>query len=505
MIDVIVVGGGPVGMFLATELRLGGVNVTVLEKALQRNVHSRAFRLQPRTLDILDTRGLLDRFSKDNLCWPKAHFAGLKPLLDLTKTGGEHGHSLLIPQARTEQLLEEHAQDVGVDIRRGHELTGLRQDEGKVTATVQHGTEVYQLDASYLVGCDGGRSTVRKLAKVDFPGTGGRATALLGDVTLDEPEKLPSGVPGTMRTPGGLLMAVALEAGVTRVLTTEFGRPHPDRDAPVTMEEFLASIHRVTGEDVKMHNPRWLSRFNDSTRLAQQYRDGRVLLAGDAAHVHFPIGAQGLNLGLQDAMNLGWKLAAEIRGWAPKGLLDTYHKERQPVARAVLRETQAQLALMNPDETINPLRELLQELLALDSVNVYLARLVSGTDVRYDFDGGEADPNPLLGCFAPVVSIKTDDGQTRLPELLRPGRGVLVEFVDPGEPGNPAALGPGWRDRVDVAVCHTSAEPPARQLLLRPDGHVAWAAPAPASAEQGPDDCAGRGRALATWFGDPVG
>ncbi|MEU5940782.1 FAD-dependent monooxygenase [Micromonospora sp. NPDC047548] len=495
-VDVVVVGGGPVGLLLAAELRLAGVGAVVLEKRPDINPHSRAFRLQPRTLEILDARGLLDRFRKDNLMWPSAHFAGIKPLLNLAGLESEHPYSLLIPQARTERLIEAHARELGAEIRRGHEVVDLRQDDDTVTVQVREGDTEYELRADFLVGCDGGGSTVRKLAGIEFPGTGGSVAALLGDVTIVEPEKLPSGVPGTMRTANGLLMAVALEAPTTRVLTTEFGREHADRTAPVTLDELRESILRVTGQEVRLRDPQWLSRFTDATRLAEKYRSGRILLAGDAAHVHFPIGAQGLNLGLQDAMNLGWKLAAEVNGWAPKGLLDTYARERQPVARAVLRETQAQLALMNPDERINPLRELFGQLLALDAVNLFLSRLVSGTDVRYAFDPAD-EADPLVGGYAPAIAIRTADGRGRVAELLRSGRGVLLVLGDLLEA---SALQGGWARRVEVVTADPVDKPEVKALLLRPDGHVVWAAPLDAVQEE---TRTGLRQALTTWFGAP--
>ncbi|RMI43204.1 FAD-dependent monooxygenase [Actinomadura harenae] len=499
MVDVVVAGGGPVGMFLATELRLAGVEVVVLERSVDPNPHSRAFRLQPRTLDVLDSRGLLDRFRADHLDWPSAHFAGLRPLLDLGRTGGEHPHSLLIPQAHTERILEERAAALGADIRRGHELVGLRQDDAAATARVrlvggEHAGGEYEISARYLVGCDGGRSAVRRLAEIGFPGTGGRVSALLGDVTLDDPDKLPSGIPGTLRTPAGLLMAVALEPGITRVLTTEFGRDLPDPETPMTLDELRDSVRRVTGEDVTMREPRWLSRFGDATCLADHYRDHRVLLAGDAAHVHFPIGAQGLNLGLQDAVNLGWKLAGEVRGWAPRTLLDSYDRERRPVARAVLRETRAQLALMNPDESINPLRELFGELLALDEVNAYLAALVSGVDVRYVFE--DAEDGSLAGGYAPACAIMSAAGATRPAELLRTGRGVALL---PEDSADLAELRAGWGDRVDMVGATVKGREGAAALLLRPDGYVAWSA-ASGLADDAVD---GLRRSLTTWCGAP--
>lgn len=494
MVEVVVAGGGPVGMFLAAELRLSGIGVVVLERSPEPTQHSRAFRLQPRTLDILDARGLLERFRKDHLEWPNAHFAGLKPLLDLGSTGGEHGYSLLIPQTHTERLLEEHASALGADIRRGHEVIGFDQDADVVRVRVRNGEEEYSLAARFLVGCDGGRSTVRRLSGLAFTGTAGRVTALLGDVTLDDPDKLPSGIPGTLRTPRGLLMAVALEPGVTRVVTTEFDRARPDPDAPVTLDELSSSVRRITGENVGLGTPRWLSHFTDAARLADCYRDRRVLLAGDAAHVHFPIGAQGLNLGLQDAANLGWKLAAEVRGWAPKMLLHTYDKERRPVARGVLREIQAQLVLMRTDDAINPLRELFGELLALDAVNTFLSRMVAGTDVRYDF-GLESDGD-LVGRFAPSQVVKTHDGDMRLAELLRAGRAVAV--LHEGFPGL-AGLRAQWAGRVDV-VSTIAPCPEARGLLLRPDGHVAWIMTDQASEEAA---TASLQQAMASWFGAP--
>ena len=495
MVDVVVAGGGPVGMFLAAELRLAGVDVVVLERSSDPNQHSRAFRLQPRTLDVLDARGLLDRFREDHLDWQSAHFAGLRPLLDLGNTKGGHPYSLIIPQAHTERILEEHTAALGADIRRGHELVALRQDDLKVTVQVRHAGEDYEIPAQYLVGCDGGGSTVRKLAEIPFPGTGGNVAALLGDVTLDDPEKLPSGIPGTLRTPNGLLMAVELESGITRVLTTEFGRRLPEAETPMTLDELRSSVQRVTGEDVKLQDPRWLSRFSDATCLADRYRDGRVLLAGDAAHVHFPIGAQGLNLGLQDAANIGWKLAAAVRGWAPKTLLDTYDKERRPVARAVLRETQAQLALMNPDESINPLRELFSELLSLDAVNSFLAELVSGTDVRYDFDT-DGD-GALVGLYMPPYVIMSETGLTRPAETLRTGHGVAL--LPEGFEGLPA-LRAGWADRVEMVTGVVNGLPELTALLLRPDGYVAWSTASDVTA----DVADGLRQSLSRWFGEPT-
>ncbi|MEU2287253.1 FAD-dependent monooxygenase [Streptomyces sp. NPDC013178] len=488
MVDVIVAGGGPVGMLLASELRLHDVDVVVLEREPEPSPHSRAFRLQPRTMEMLDYRGLADRFRRGRKEWPKAHFAGLEPLLELGDLVSEHPYSLLIPQAWTERLLAERAAELGAAVRRGHRVTGLAQDGDGVTVDVAGGPEgPYVLRASYLVGCDGGRSTVRRLAGFGFPGTRARVTALLGDVLLDDPARLPVGVPGTVRTPRGLLMAVALETPVVRVLTTEFHPPSKDADAPVTMDELCSAIDRVTGRQVDIREARWLSRFGDATRLADGYRRGRVLLAGDAAHIHFPIGAQGLNLGLQEAMNLGWKLAAEVRGTAPHGLLDSYHDERHPVARRVLRETAAQLALMNPDERIDPLRELFGELLALPAVNAHLANLVAGTDVSY---GGPDGAHPWVGRPAPSLELKTDDGRTSLPALMHAGRAVLLDLTGAvaAREGAESLSARG----VDVVPAVAGRDAGVEALLIRPDGHVAWA---------GAAGDPGLREALTTWFG----
>ncbi|MDC0772583.1 FAD-dependent monooxygenase [Streptomyces sp. HD] len=506
--DVVVVGGGPVGMLLAAELRLNGVDVVVLEKLSAPSGHSRAFRLQPRTLEILDSRGLLDRFADGRTTWPSAHFAGLRPLLELGALDSAHPHSLLIPQARTEALLEEHAVVLGADVRRGHEVVGLRQnagpgedpDRGSVTVRFAGPNGEAEIEASHVVGCDGGRSTIRGLAGIPFPGIGGSVSALLGDVVLADRAALPSGVPGTLRTPQGLLMAVKLEEGVTRILTTEFGRDPGARDAPVTLAELTGAVRRVTGAEVELRDPRWLSRFSDATCLAGQYRAGRVLLAGDAAHVHFPIGAQGLNLGLQDAMNLGWKLADTVRGRAPGGLLDTYGAERRPVAERVLRETRAQLALMNPDERIDPLREMFSELLALDPVNAHLAGLTAGLDVRYAApDTGTEDPagaHALVGGRVPELSFTTAAGPVRVAELLRAGRPVLVDAAD----GGAADVSAAWAGRVDVVRAAPPGANGCAALLVRPDGYVAWAAgPGAFEAPARP----GLRAALTQWFGAP--
>lgn len=487
MADVIVVGGGPVGMMLACELRLHGVEVTVLEREPEPNRQSRAFRLQPRTMELLDHRGLADRFRNGRKEWPKAHFAGLRPLLELGDLPSEHPYSLLIPQAETERLLAARATELAADIRRGHRLTAFVQDADSVTAEVSGPDGAYTLAARFLVGCDGGRSTVRGLGDFGFPGTAANVTALLGDVLLEDPSQLPTGIPGTLRTPNGLLMAVALETPVVRVLTTEFRAPVGDTARPVGADELRAAIERVTGRSVDLAETYWLSRFSDATRLVEEYRRGRVMLAGDAAHIHFPIGAQGLNLGLQEAVNLGWKLAATLRRGAPERLLDSYHRERHPVAARVLRETRAQLALMDPDPRTDPLRELIGELLALPAVNQHLSGLVSGTDVTY----GAADgAHPWTGRTAPALALKTADGHARVADLLHDGRGVLLDLAGTFPFERYTRL---LRARpVDPVRAETVDAPGVEALLIRPDGHVAWA---------GAGRDLGLPRALETWFG----
>jgi 2-polyprenyl-6-methoxyphenol hydroxylase-like FAD-dependent oxidoreductase len=484
--QVVVAGCGPVGAFLAAELRLAGASVVVLERLAEPNPHSRAFRLQTRTLELLDHRGLLETFLANAIKIPKTHFAAIRPpLLDLDRLDSEHPFTLGIPQTRTEAYLEEHACGLGVEIRRGHEVVGLTQDEDEVRLAVRGPDGEYELTAGYAVGCDGGRSTVRKLAGIGFPGSAGQVSALLGDVTLDAPQEFPSGVPGTLRTPDGLVMAVGMPGVGIRVFTCEFGREVPDRDLPVTLDELRAAVRRVTGRDIGMREPTWLARFTDASRLVETYRKGRVFLAGDAAHVHFPIGAQGLNLGLQDAMNIGWKLGRRIAGRAGDGLLDTYDAERRPAAERVILETRAQLALMDPAETVEPVRELLRELLAIDEVNLHLSRLLTGLDARYPAPEGA---HPLVGRLVPAVPL---EGGVRVAELLRPARAVLLDLT--GRFPLPAGVG-GHVDRVELKPADTSD---LGAVLIRPDGYVAWAAEADG-------DDRGLAAALATWLGTPA-
>ena len=344
MIDVIVAGGGPTGLMLASELRLHGVHVLVLEKDAEPTKVVRALGLHARSIEVMDQRGLLERFLALGQQYPVGgFFAGIrKPAPDRLDTA--HPYVLGIPQTVTDRLLAEHAAELGVEIRRGCELVGLSQDDDGVTAELADGT---QLRSRYLVGCDGGRSTVRKLLGVGFPGEPATVETLLGEMEVTAPtgDAWPPSMAEVRKTQ--LRFGVGpLGDGVYRVVVPADGVAE-DRAVPPTLEEFQRQLRAVAGTDFGAHSPRWLSRFGDATRLAERYRAGRVLLAGDAAHIHPPIGGQGLNLGIQDAFNLGWKLAAEVNGWAPDGLLDSYHTERHPVAADVLDNTRAQMELMS--------------------------------------------------------------------------------------------------------------------------------------------------------------
>ncbi|GGW91364.1 FAD-dependent oxidoreductase [Streptomyces lomondensis] len=463
-------------MLLAGELRLRGLHVVVLEKLAEPTGQTRALGLHVRSIEVLDQRGLLDRFLPLGTKYETGGFfaAIMKPWPDRMDTA--HSYVLGIPQTLTERLLTEHAAEAGAEIRRGCELVGLSQDQDGVTAELADGT---RLRSRYLVGCDGGRSTVRKLLGVGFPGEPSRTETLLGEMEVAaSPEEL-AAVVAEVRKTHFRFGTMPLENGAYRVIVPAEGVAE-DRAVPPTFEEFKRQLRAYAGTDFGVHSPRWLSRFGDATRLAERYRTGRVLLAGDAAHIHPPTGGQGLNLGLQDAFNLGWKLAAEVRGWAPEGLLDSYHAERHPVAAAVLDNTRAQMQLLAPEPGPQAVRRLVAELMDFEEVNRYLIEKITAISVRYDFGEG----HELLGRRLRDVRLK----QGRLYELMRRGRGLLLD-----QTGGRLSVD-GWADRVDHVV-DVGEELDVPALLLRPDGHVAWVG-------EDQEELLGR---LPRWFGTATG
>jgi 3-(3-hydroxy-phenyl)propionate hydroxylase/anhydrotetracycline monooxygenase/bifunctional hydroxylase/dehydrase len=500
--EVIIGGGGPTGLMLACELRLCGVRVAVLERLAEPSGLSKAFGFHVRSVETLAYRGLLERFTDGNEHAALAryvHFAAFP--LDLSGISSSHPHALGILQARTEAILEGRAQEVGVEIRRGHGVSDLRQDAEGVTVDVSGPAGLYQLRTAYLVGCDGARSAVRERAGIGFPGTGPTLLTRMGDVSLPNElvDKKGLQVPGRgsipfgiHRTDTGMFTVSPLGPGYYRLSSTEWGA-QPDGDQP-TLDELRSSIHRVLGIELPMSDPRWVTRFNDSTRQADRYRAGRVLVAGDAAHVHFPSGGQGLNMGIQDAVNLGWKLAAQVRGWAPAGLLDTYDSERRPVGARILSFTRSQVALLSPGAHTTALREIFSRMLENPDVRHDIVERTAQVDTRYDVGVGD-EQNPLLGRWAPDLQLRTAQGSTRVAQLLQKARGVLLILA---EGTNLETVASGWADRIDTLSAREEKAPPAAALLIRPDGYVAWASDPDASPtviEQG------LRRALTRWFG----
>jgi 2-polyprenyl-6-methoxyphenol hydroxylase-like FAD-dependent oxidoreductase len=473
MIDVIVAGGGPTGLMLAAELRLQGVRVVVLERDAEPTKVVRSLGLHARSIEVMDQRGLLERFLALGRQYPVGGFAGIaKPAPDRLDTA--HPYILGIPQTTTDRLLAERATELGADIRRGSELVGLRQDDDGVSAELADGTQVR---SRYLVGCDGGRSTVRRLLGVAFPGEPSRVETLVGEMELTEDPATIAAVMAEVRKTQLRFGAGPLGDGLYRIVVPAAGVTE-DRTPP-TFAEFRQQLLVHAGTDFGAHSARWLSRFGDATRLAERYRTGRVLLAGDAAHVHPPTGGQGLNLGIQDAFNLGWKLAAEVNGWAPDGLLDSYHTERHPVAADVLDITRAHMELISLEPGPQAVRRLVSRLMDFEEVNRFLVEKVTAIGIRYDLGEGHA----LLGRRLRDVNLTGG----HLYGLMHAGRGLLLDRT-----GRLSVA--GWADRVDHVI-GTAAELDVPAALLRPDGHVAWVG----------DDQQDLRTALSRWFGAPAG
>ncbi|MFF7081213.1 FAD-dependent oxidoreductase [Streptomyces lavendulae] len=518
--DVVVAGGGPVGLMLACELRLGGARVVLVERRTDVDPTIKAGSINTPTAEAFHRRGMLPaiaevqqraleqfrNFMRDRPGGPPAggpprtppkfaaHFGGIMldgALLDESDPDFAHAGPAsevgLVPQQDIERLLAERAARLGVELLHGVELTGFDAgDEGVEvrTASVGGGPD-RRIRAHWLVGCDGGRSTVRKLAGFAFPGTDPSITGHQAVVTMTGAEALKT---GWNHTDTGTYVHGPVPG---RVLTVEFDGPPADREAPVTAEELQKSLRHVTGSaDVTVTGVHTATRFTDNARQASDYRSGRVLLAGDAAHVHSPFGGQGLNLGIGDAVNLGWKLAAVVRGGAPEGLLDSYTAERHPIGAWVLRWTRAQIALMRPDPASRALRGVVGDLTATTTGTTYFVKKVSGVWQRYDLPGA----HPLVGRSAPDLELA--DGR-RLADLMHDGRALLLDLA--GDAGV-AAVADGYGDRVRVVTAAGPAGAAPAALLVRPDGCTAWAVDADGDRERALRELAG---ALTRWFGSP--
>jgi 2-polyprenyl-6-methoxyphenol hydroxylase-like FAD-dependent oxidoreductase len=492
---VVIVGGGPTGLMLAGELALANVDAAIVERrASQELVGSRAGGLHARTIEVLDQRGIADRFLAQGQAAQVAGFAHVR--LDISDFPTRHNYGLALRQRHIERILAQWVGELPVPIYRGREVAGFAQDDTGVNVALSDGQS---LRAQYVVGCDGGRSLIRKAAGIDFVGWDATTSSLMAEA--ETAEKPPLGI---RRDALGVHAFSRMEyeirngeviykdEGPVLVMVSERQVGHGGRP---TLQELREALVAVYGTDYGIHSPTWISRFTDVTRQAVSYRKGRVLLAGDAAHVHSPVGGQGLNIGVQDAVNLGWKLAQVVKNVSPERLLDTYHAERYPVAARVLRSTMAQVALLRTDDRTEALREIASELLAMDGPRRRLAAEMSGLAVWYDLGDG----HPLLGRRVPDLDLDTASGSRRLFTLLHQARPVLLNF---GEPGR-LDITP-WADRVQSLDARYEGPwelpaigqvaPPAA-ILIRPDGYVAWV---------GDETGGGLAEALTTWFGPPL-
>ncbi|NGO70283.1 hypothetical protein G5C65_18405 [Streptomyces sp. SB3404] len=514
-----VAGGGPVGLMLACELRRSGVEVLVLEERTEPYPLPRAGSMGPLAFEALERLGLRDELlaaEQDTLAeyarmfadWaaksgpqrdtdaetgaadppparkaPKEHFAGLERIDPSRRTDPDR-RRVRVEQPVLEEILNRHALRLGAVVRGGHQITGVRQDEERVAVEVRTPEGTHEVVTRYLVGCDGADSTVRRLTGFDFPGTEPTVTGRMAVVEMADAEKL---APGFHSTPTGIYVH---GLGLNRLSTVEFDGPPADGAEPLTRQELQSSIRRVSGTEVTLTRMSSGARWTDTARQAPAYRLGRVLLAGDAAHVYAPVGGQGLNVGLVDAANLGWKLAAQIHRHAPHHLLDSYTAERHPVAARLLQNTRAQIALMRPDPQTTALREMFDELLGIDEVHRGIADLMAGMDVRYDL----GDDHPLVGTLCADMKLGDGAEATRLSELWAGGRGLLLDLAGRPEIRRAAQT---WERRVRLLSAGAERDD-VDALLIRPDGCVAWALPPGAPLDE--ERLTG---ALGAWFGSP--
>ena len=480
---VVIAGGGPTGLMLAGELAIAGVDVAIVERLASRDVRgSRGLGMHARTLEILDQRGIVDRFLAEGKPMQTLHFG--TTLLDLSEFPTRHNYGLSLWQSHTERILADWVDELRVPIYRALEVTGFTDNDSDVVVALSDGQS---LRAQYLVGCDGARSVVRKAAGIDFPGWDPSVSWMMAEVEASEEPKW-----GWHTDARGVVHAIGKsDQGKTRMVLEE---RRVESDSKPTLDDLRELLTDAYGTDFGVQSASWISRFTDMTRQAATYRKGRILLAGDAANVRAPLGGQGLNLGVHDAVNLGWKLAQVVKGISSDALLDTYHAERHPVVAGVLRNVMAQVALRRGDERTKALKDTIADLLRMDAPRKHLAGLLSGLDVHYDLGAG----HPLLGRRMPDLDIVTANGVTRVFTLLHMARPVLLNF---GEPGC-FDITP-WADRVQLIDAKYAGpwelpvigavDAPAA-VLVRPDGYVAWVADGTQN---------GLGDALTSWFGSP--
>jgi 3-(3-hydroxy-phenyl)propionate hydroxylase len=481
---VVIAGGGPTGLMLAGELALARVDVAIVERRENQDVTGlRSGGLHSRTIEVLDQRGIADRFLSQGQMAQITSFARIR--LDISDLPTRHNYGLALRQNHIERILAQWVAELAVPIYRGREVTGFTQDDGGVDIEL---SDSGSLQAKYLVGCDGGRSLVRKEAGIDFPGWDPSISYLIAEVEMaHEPAW------GIRRGEKGIHALGKLEDG--KRVGVVLSEPYVGRSDQPTLSDIREALIAVYGTDYGLHNATWISRFTDMARQAASYRDRRVLLAGDAAHVHSPISGQGLNLGVQDAVNLGWKLAQVVNGTSPASLLDTYHSERHPVGARVLRNTMAQTALDRGDERTQTLRETLSDLLKMDEPRKRYAAMMSGLDIHYDIGAG----HPLHGRRMPDLDLVTASGPLRVFRLLHDARPILLNLAEPGG----FDITP-WRSRVQLIDAKYDGTwelpvlgvvPALAGVLIRPDGYVVWV---------GDPTQPGLAGALTTWFGSPA-